>query len=87
MKNRVNILGKSTKCEQKQLDCIFIELELCNPLVFDPNFDRYLDASPMQHLIIEFALGHAIIKVAQDISVPANSRIEAYCLINHAFRS
>ena len=77
----------TSKYEQKLLDLIFIKLELCNPLIFDPDFDRYLDASPMQHLIVEFALGHAIIEIAQDISVPANSGIEAYCLINHAFRS
>ena len=61
--------------------------KLCNPLVFDPNFNRHLDASPVQYLIVEFALGHAIIEIAQDISVPANSGIEAYRLIDHAFRS
>ena len=87
MENGVNILAVTSKYEQKLLDLIFIKLELCNPLVFDPDLDCYLDASPMQYLIVEFALGHAIIKVAQDISVPANSGIEAYCLINHAFRS
>ena len=87
MKNGVNILAVTSKYEQKQLDLIFIKLELCNPLIFDLDLDRHFDASPVQYLIVEFALGHAIIKVAQDISVPANSRIEAYCLINHAFRS
>ena len=87
MKNGVNILAVTSKYEQKLLDLIFIKLELCNPLIFDPDLDRHFDASPVQYLIVEFALGHAIIKVAQDISVPANSRIEAYCLIDHAFRS
>ena len=87
MKSGANILAVTSKYEQKLLDLIFIKLELCNPLVFDLDLDRHFDASPVQYLIIEFALGHAIIKVAQDISVPANSRIEAYCLINHAFRS
>ena len=87
MKNGANILAVTSKYEQKLLDLIFIKLELCNPLVFDPDLNRHFDASPMQYLIVEFALGHAIIKVAQDISVPANSRIEVYCLINHAFRS
>ena len=83
MKNGVNILAVTSK----QLDLIFIKLELCNPLIFDLDLDRHFDASPVQYLIVEFALGHAIIKVAQDISVPANRRIEAYCLIDHAFRS
>ena len=87
MKNGVNILAWTSKYEQKLLDLIFIKLELCNPLIFDPDLEHHFDASPVQYLIIEFALGHAIIKVAQDISVPANSRIEAYCLIDHAFRS
>ena len=87
MKNGVNILAVTSKYEQKLLDLIFIKLELCNPLVFDPDLDRHFDASPVQYLIVEFALGHAIIKVAQDISVPANSRIEAYCLIDHTFMS
>ena len=87
MKNGVNILAVTSKYEQKLLDLIFIKLELCNPLIFDPDLDRHFDASPVQYLIIEFALGHAIIKVAQDISVPANSGIEAYCLVDHAFRS
>ena len=86
-KTDANILDEPTKHEQKLLDLIFIKLELCNPLIFDPDLDRHFDASPVQYLIIEFALGHAIIKVAQDISVPANSRIEAYCLIDHAFMS
>ena len=87
MKNGVDILAVTSKYEQKLLDLIFIKLELCNPLIFDPDLDRHFDASPVQYLIVEFALGHAIIKVAQDISVPANSGIEAYCLIDHAFRS
>ena len=87
MINGVNILAVTSKYEQKQLDLIFIKLELCNPLIFDPDLDRHFDASPVQYLIIEFALGHAIIKVAQDISVPANGGIEAYCLIDHTFRS
>ena len=87
MKNGANILAVTSKYEQKLLDLIFIKLELCNPLIFDPDLDRHFDASPVQYLIVEFALGHAIIEIAQDISVPANSGIEAYCLINHAFRS
>ena len=87
MKNGVNILAVTSKYEQKLLDLIFIKLELCNPLIFDPDLDRHFDASPVQYLIVEFALGHAMIEIAQDISVPANSGIKAYCLINHAFRS
>ena len=87
MKNGANILAVTSKYEQKLLDLIFIKLELCNPLIFDLDLDCHFDASPVQYLIIEFALGHVIIKVAQDISVPANSRIEAYCLSDHAFRS
>ena len=63
------------------------KLELCNPLIFDSDLDCHFDASPMQYLIIEFALGHAIIKITQDVLVPANSGIEACFLVGHTFRS
>ena len=87
MKNGANILAVTSKYGQKLLDLIFIKLELCDPLIFDPDLNCHFDASPVQYLIVEFALGHAIIEVAQDISVPANSGIEAYYLVDHAFRS
>ena len=64
MKNRANILGKSTKCEQKQLDHIFIEPKLCDPLIFNPDLNRHFDACTVQYLVVVFALSHAIVEVA-----------------------
>ena len=87
MKNGANILAVTSKYGQKLLDLIFIKLELCNPLIFNPDLDCHFDASPVKYLIVEFALGHVIIKIAQDVLVPANSGIEACFLISHAFRS
>ena len=76
-----------TQGDQKLVNLLLIEVKLLDQLIFDPDFDHYLDTGTVQYLVIILALSHVVVEVAKDIFVPPNGWVKVCLLICHASTS
>ena len=54
-----------TQGDQKLVNLLLIEVKLLDQLIFDPDFDHYLDTGTVQYWVIILALSHVVVEVAK----------------------